>query len=91
VPDPTPVQVESELHVKTPVWSVTVPRHVTPMFFFVSIAVGLFIIMAVIVPYVKASPYTSIILVMPAYFLLFYLIRSVVDLLRAGASLHVDS
>ena len=77
--------------VRTPLWSLTLPDHLSPLVFFVVTAAGLS----------KDGVYRghdgirhtagiewALVTLGPAYALLFYLIRSVVGLVRAGVLVH---
>jgi hypothetical protein len=73
--------------VRTPLWSLTLPDNLNPLFFFTITAVGLFAVLGIGVRHTAGIEWV-LVSMGPAYALLFYLIRSVVSLVRAGLLVH---
>ena len=73
--------------VRTPLWSLTLPDHLSPLVFFVVTAAGLFAVLGIGIRHTAGIEW-ALVTLGPAYALLFYLIRSVVGLVRAGVLVH---
>ena len=69
--------------VSAPLWSLTLPENLSPLFFFVITAVGLFAILGIGIRHSTRIEW-MLVCTGPAYGLLFYVIRAVVTLVRAG-------